>query len=118
MIRLLRSRLRQFSRYFRPERPFLSAQAEGLGVVVAEAVALKGPFNRIPIARRRTTLSGSTRYSVPTPPGLWPGLTETAFQAENPAPRCQIAPRLALALFNQRRHMTADRFRSADRADL
>jgi hypothetical protein len=34
-----------FPKVFRPEGPVLSAQAEGLGKVVTEAMALKGPFN-------------------------------------------------------------------------
>src|SRR5262249_58302851 len=70
----------------RPEGPLLSAQAEGLGsgtisryrsdperVIHAEEPAREWPFQ------------GQTFPPSPGIPGLRPGLTETAFQAEDGA---------------------------------
>ena len=86
--------VKDFSQCFRPERPFLSAQAEGLGMQSIAEVALKGPFTEIRQHDGERPFQGQMP-SLPTFPGLRPGLTETAFQAEKsftalPFRACQL----------------------------
>src|SRR4051794_1988029 len=72
----------------RPERPILSAQAEGLGSGVRIGLRpCKGPF----VDRAMTNDPFRVEIHVrSTLPGLRPGLTESALQAESLA--CKLHP--------------------------
>src|SRR5262249_27902257 len=67
---------------FEPERLILSAQAKGLGMRgPPHSTALTGPFTLNPPCHR-TALSGPSGDLIASSPGLRPGLTESALQAE------------------------------------
>src|SRR5262245_43514707 len=70
------------TRGLRPEGPFLSAQAAGLGIESrVRAPTLKGSFSRKIPGERAFQARRCTALDVP---GLRPGLTEAALQAEFP----------------------------------
>ncbi|HYV34172.1 MAG TPA: hypothetical protein VE988_00625, partial [Gemmataceae bacterium] len=69
-------------RSLRPEKPILSAQAAGLGNRPAlNKSALKGRFENDKVSPNRPFRANENGNDLD--PGLRPGLTETAFQAEN-----------------------------------
>src|SRR5712691_9611510 len=63
---------------FDPERIVLSAQAEGLGKIAKQRSSLKGSFGM----HVRTAPTGPRQTALAFP-GLRPGLTEPAFQADD-----------------------------------
>ena len=79
-----------------PEGPILSAQAEGLGLRQdGHDSTLKGSFIAVATANSRTALSGPMPTTGPRFPGLRPGLTESAFQAEIQLPEESMPQSLA-----------------------
>src|SRR5437868_4768562 len=67
--------------FLRPVGPILSAQAEGLGQGRLGGIGPEGAVQNLP---RRVMVNRPFRAKPPTcprHPGLWPGLTEPAFQA-------------------------------------
>jgi hypothetical protein len=80
---------RETALHFRPEGPIQSAQAAGLGKFAGTMSALKGPF-AIAGELRERPFQGRIP-SRPTIPGLRPGLTESALQAENPKTKKSFA---------------------------
>ena len=70
-----------FPVFFGLKGRFLSAQAEGLGMASAAFPALKGPFKVASGYYGERPLQGQITI-LPNTPGLRPGLTESALQAE------------------------------------
>ena len=80
----------------RPEGPILSAQGEALGRHHRKAIRPEGTI-RQQIGSRRTAPSVRPTFSTANP-GLRPGLTETALQAEcKPVFRLQLLKKVSLS---------------------
>ena len=73
---------RIFSSIFRPEGPFLKAQAAGLGIRWRDNRRPEGAIRQVTLLPNRP-FRASKMPKTPSFPGLRPGLTETAFQAGN-----------------------------------